>query len=87
MKIISEGKECFMVQVSRNEMANLLGYYYSGVDGYVAPKEGQEVQVSAMYQHLYTHKDLLSRLKKSAKELREYANAIEKVPVPIKDSL
>jgi hypothetical protein len=86
MKIMAKGQNHYVVQMTKNEMANLLGYYSTHDSDNKEPREGDEINIHGMYQHLYTHKSLLSKLKKAAKELREFADVIEKVPVPIKES-
>lgn len=60
MKILGEArKHCdtnFIVEVSKDELANLCGYYVRGADGCPKFEVGDEIPISEMYQRLYSLK-------------------------------
>lgn len=80
MKIIGEGREHFIIEVTRRELANLTGYYseYSyEKDPY--PKVGDTIAVHAMYQRLYTLSRRRGEIKTAQKMLRDAASELELV--------
>ncbi len=52
MKIIGRGDDSFIIEARRNEVANLIGYYWAGEKGCPMPKIGDEINISAMYEKL-----------------------------------
>lgn len=85
MKIMAIGRDNYVIQISKREMARLLGYYYENSDDYRGkePKEGDEVNVNGMYQHLYELRSLKNGLGSRAKELRKFVDILETLPIPI----
>lgn len=57
MKILGEArKHCdtnFIVEVSKDELANLCGYYFCGADGCPKFEVGDEIPVSKVFERLY----------------------------------
>ena len=77
MKIIGETEAGLLLASSRNEVANLLGFYYAGNNKCPELKAGMEIKISEMYHQL---RDLAAKkgaLTKVAAELRITADLLE----------
>ena len=72
MEVIAKTANGYIVDISRNELANLVGYYYAGAKDYTEPKIGDTVAVSDMYNHLRAIAAMPTRLQ----ELKNLANGI-----------
>lgn len=60
MKIIGESKKGYnaeyIITISKNELANLIGYYYGGAEGCPIFETGDELPISEIFQRLYNLK-------------------------------
>ena len=75
MKVIGTvNRDCLLVQISRDEMANLLGFYYEGSASEAAFKVGAEIKVSEMYRQLHRLRDAQRELKTASQTLHSIAN-------------
>ncbi len=90
MKIIAENSDNFIVEISKREVANLVGHYsqYTKKSGVV----GDEIEIHKMYKQLYELSRLSRNLKEAREILRATANHLElinpiknKIEVPEKD--
>jgi hypothetical protein len=79
MKIIGKSENGFILEASRDEVANLIGYYFSCSDGCKMPSIGDELQVSKMYRQLYDLKNRQPELQKVVGTLRGLADMLEPV--------
>ena len=68
-----------LLSASKQEIANLIGYGFSGQSGMPPLKPGLEIRVHAMFEQLRTLKYHEDRLAKVAAELRAYADRLEAV--------
>ncbi len=79
MKIIGKTTHGCILEAEDSECKKLIGYKYKNID----MKIGMEINIHAMFDSLYYLKNDESKLKKIAKELREYASLLEIID-PIK---
>lgn len=90
MKIIGESQDTFILEASKDEVANLTGYYSKYDDKFKATV-GSKIKISAMYGQLYNLKNNQPELKKVVDKLRTIADLLEPVcPVieaQIKDAI
>lgn len=77
MKIIAETQDTFVLQADKNEIANLIGYYWKGQEKCPQLKPGDEIQVAKMFQHLYNLERSKQDLAKTAQSLRGLADLLE----------
>jgi len=84
MKIIGKTPNGFICEISRDETANLLGFYgeYATKGKIDTLTPGDLIAVHAMYANLYTLAGLRQKLKKAQGELVECAKALEPV-IPV----
>jgi len=52
VKIIGKTKENFLLEATKNELANLVGYYSTYTDGYKSLQIGDYIKVSEMFNKL-----------------------------------
>lgn len=78
MKIIGESREGYIIEASKDEVANLIGYY-SKYDDKFKISVGDKINISGMYQQLYNLKNNQPRLKEIVKTLRNLADLLEPV--------
>lgn len=77
MKIIAKTNAGFLLEADKNEVANLIGYYYADSDSKVERMEiGQVIAVAAMYKHLYALHHAKRKLAQMQKDLIEAANTL-----------
>jgi hypothetical protein len=84
MKILAENSDAFILEASKEEVANLVGYYSRFSKK--LPKVGSIIQVSAMYSQLYNLSSLANELKKTRDRLRSMAADLELVN-PLKSNI
>ena len=78
MKIVAQTNKGWMLESSKEEVNNLIGYYFQGSE--VANlRIGSEVRVATMFSQLYYLERNKRELKYLAEKLREYANNLEAV--------
>lgn len=80
MKIIGQSDNTFILEASKTEVANLVGYYHSstaGVGTYL--HVGAEIRVSAMFMRLHHLEQRKGELERMAKQLRAQADLLESV--------
>lgn len=86
MKIIGKAEEGFILQATKTEAYNLVGYYSE----YGTPEKrlevGQEIQVNEMFKHLYYLNSHNKRIKEVIDKLNETANQLKEVD-PILESI
>ena len=84
MKILAESNETYVVEIGRDELANLVGYYSK----YQAPtdmlKPGVEIAVHSMYAQLRELARTEDCLKEQAKKLRDMADCMDGITIPVK---
>lgn len=87
MKIVAQTYEGYMLEVSKSDIANLIGYYgeYDMGDKY-RPKIGDEIKINDMYKQLYTLQNKQPELKKVVDTLRGLADLLEPT-VPVIESV
>lgn len=73
MKIIGKTKSGFILEASRDEVENLMGFYSMRT----AIEVGDEIKVSEMFQQLYSLARKEESLKQFAKSLRGIADLLE----------
>jgi hypothetical protein len=83
MKIIGESTESFIIEASKNEVANLLGYYSKYSDRKPPVVVGNEIKINEMYTQLYELSRRKDDLKKMHDSLIEYASYLLEID-PIK---
>lgn len=80
MKIIGNTKDGFILTATSREVAHLIGYYYENSDSKVSNmKSGDEVNVSAMFQQLYSFERVRRQATEIQKQLRDMATSLDKV--------
>jgi hypothetical protein len=52
MKILASNKGNFICEISKDEIANLIGYYYAGIEGCPKIEEGCTIKISEMYSQI-----------------------------------
>lgn len=77
MKILGLGGESVIIEASRDELANLVGYFSKYHTGKYEPKVGDIFKVSAMYQQLYQLSTKDAALSKMAKALKDLVELLE----------
>ncbi len=77
MKIIGKRDSGFIIDANENEVANLIGFYYTGSTGCPRLKVGDEIKVSSMFDQLNLLAKRKNALKDAAEQLRNYAKLIE----------
>lgn len=76
MKIIGKTSSGFILESNKNEIYNLVGFYYHGETGAPNLDVGSEVDVASMYQQLYRIRESKGSLAKFAKELHGIADTL-----------
>jgi hypothetical protein len=81
MRIIGESDSGYVLEASRDEVANLIGYYskYNYDKGIATPKPGDTIKVTEMFQRLYTLARRRGEIKTAQKMLRDAADELELV--------
>lgn len=81
MKIIGTHESGYIIDVPKDEMANLVGYYshYDEKFRGVELRAGDEVEISNMYRQLYTLSNKKQELTQTVKALRNMADLLEPV--------
>jgi len=82
MKIIGETGDGFILMASKDEVANLLGFYWTGVSGMQPLRVGIEVKVSAVFLVGYERERRRKELNEAIKSLQTVASYLEPV-VPV----
>ena len=77
MKIIGETKDGFLLDATKGELANLVGYYYIGSDGCPKFKIGDEIKIKEMFNKLYTWNGNKKELEKISESLRRHADLLD----------
>lgn len=77
MKIIGQTDRTYIIEASKDEIANLIGYYYTGSDGCPHLKPGDQIQVSAMYSKLSALKNNRWQLNSAISYLEGIAKSLE----------
>ena len=85
MKIIGKGNDGFIIEVSRTEMAHLIGYYYENNE-YPPLDVGTDFPVSKMFMQLYELCNQRERLEQAIATLRGTATLLEPI-CPIINSI
>lgn len=87
MKIVAQTYNGYMLEASKSDVANLIGYYgeYDMGDKY-RPKIGDEIKINDMYKQLYTLQNKQPELKKVVDTLRGLADLLEPT-VPVIESV
>jgi len=78
MKIVAQTNKGWMLESSKEEVNNLIGYYFPGSE-VTSLHIGSEVRVATMFSQLYYLERNKRELKYLAEKLREYANNLEAV--------
>src|SRR6185312_16695962 len=87
MKIIATGlkqgiDQMLVVEISENELANLIGFYWHGEAGCPKLVPGLVVRVSEMFRQLYDLKSAEKHLADSARTLRAVAEVLQlRIPI------
>jgi hypothetical protein len=90
MKIIGKGsrnKNCedtYLLSCTETELANLVGYYYKGDEKCPKLEVGDEINISEMYQQLYSLKFHEQDVKRIEDNLVSMLNGIRMVEPVIK---
>lgn len=81
MKIIGTHEKGFIVDIDKNDMANLIGYRSEYDDDFRGKKlsAGDEVAISGMYHQLYTLENKKQELSQTVLALRNMADLLEPV--------
>ena len=83
-KIIgTTGRDGLLLEIGRDELANLVGFYYESEKGCPAFVVGQQVAIHQMYKRLYGLKGSSERLKGVADTLRGFASLLDQTVSPI----
>ena len=77
MKIIGESKDDFIVNISKREVAQMLGYYSEYSDKFSQPKVGDEIKIHAMYRQLIDLYSMSDKLEKIKEGLIEAVGMVE----------
>lgn len=87
MIIVAQTYNEYMLEVSKSDIANLIGYYgeYDMGDKY-RPKIGDEIKINEMFKQLYTLQKKQPELKKVVDTLRGLADLLEPT-IPIMESV
>jgi len=76
MKIIGETKDGYIIEASRDDVANLIGYYYgSAMKNRLST--GDEIQINKMFRQLYNLEHNQPELRKVVDSLRGIADLLE----------
>jgi hypothetical protein len=79
VKVIGKTESGFIIEASKEEIANLTGYHSSYSNGYKSPLVGVEIQVSKMFRQLYDLEHNQPELQKVVNTLRGMADLLEPV--------
>ena len=81
MKIIGTHENGYIIDMSKTEMSNLIGYYseYSEEFRGMKLKSGDEINVDKMYRQLYTLSHKKQELAQTVMALRNMADLLEPV--------
>ena len=82
MKIIAKANEDYLVQISKRELVNLVGYYWDGEKGVPNLDIGASIKISEIYEQIYQLKILSSKMKEMASDIGnriEYFNLINPI--------
>ncbi|WP_117017111.1 hypothetical protein [Aeribacillus pallidus] len=85
MKIIGESKDGFIIEASRGEIDNLLGFYSEYSSGYKKPKVGDEIEVSKMFSKLYHLEKNKHSINYIVSTIRDLANVLEPLGPVVKN--
>jgi hypothetical protein len=78
VKVIGESRDTYILEASKDEIANLIGYY-SRYDDKAHVSVGDKINISSMYKQLYNLKNNEPKLKEVVKTLRGLADLLEPV--------
>lgn len=77
MNIIGTSSAGFLISASKDEIAELMGFYWSGSNGCPHIAVGSEIPVAKMFTHIEFLKSSGGKLNALAAELRVIADAVE----------
>lgn len=86
MKVIGESEDSFIIEASKNEIANLIGYY-SKYDSKFKINAGDQINISDMFKQLYNLEHNKPELSKVVNTLRNLADSLEPVCPVIEKSV
>lgn len=86
MEIIGKTKEGYILKASKNEVANLIGFYSDYSDEFRSKglEIGDSIQISKMYNRLYKQERSSKDLERTAQTLRTIADLLEPLDPIIK---
>lgn len=84
-KITGRTKEGFILEISSDEVSNLIGYYsqYRDRGEPPAPDIGDTINIAKMYRHLRELSSGNAEIRKTATKLRLSADLIDQLPDPL----
>jgi hypothetical protein len=77
MKIIGQTEDGFLISASRDEIANLVGFYFGGADGCPQIKVGVEIPINKLWTRLYTLQQSEGIIRSLAQNLESFARDIK----------
>lgn len=77
MKIIATTEKGYIIEASKEDIANLTGYYSSYSKGYTEPIIGDEIAIHKMFEQLYTLEKKKQDLSQTVRTLRNLADLLE----------
>jgi len=82
MKIIAtQGSDHFLCVVSKDEIANLIGYYSKYDRDFPAVKEGSVIDINGMYRLAANMASIHDKLKGANEALRTCANLVDHIAI------
>jgi len=82
VKIIGESRDRFIIEATRDEASNLVGYCSRYNHGTQPLQVGDEIRVAAMFKQLYELREIDRRLSDARLQILRAAAALEQV-VPV----
>lgn len=76
MKILATSYNRVILDASKDELANLIGFYSQFTK---LPQPGDEIKVDAMYMQMYTLASMADRMKSVHRELLQMAEALKEI--------
>ena len=84
MEIIAQvNREEFIVKAGENEIAKIMGFYYTSEKACPQIKVGMKLDVSSVYKRITDLRSSKKKLSEIAKELRAYADIIDEKENPV----
>ena len=77
MKVIATTEDGFIIEASKNDIANLTGYYSTYDKDFKKLKIGDEIAIHDMFVQLYTLEKKKQDLSQTVKTLRNLADLLE----------